>query len=115
MSDSRLSETSPSNGLYHLREEVYRLMSILPKDKVTTYGDLAIMSGHHGAARIVGGIAHHGPDTLPWHRLVNATGGLATGFPGGQEVQCQLLRQDGIVCEGYRVVEFNARRWRPDR
>ena len=89
-------------------------MGELPVDKVTTYGDLAVLSGHIGAARTVGGIAHSGPVELPWHRLVNAQGGLAVGFPGGQEVQRQLLAQDGIDCDAqFRVTDFEQRRWRP--
>lgn len=97
-----------------LRERVYRLMAGLPRDKVTTYGDLAAMAGSPRAARVVGGIAHTGPTELPWHRLVNAQGGLAVGFPGGQDVQRQLLAQDGIGCDmGWRINDFQERRWRP--
>ena len=98
-----------------LRDRVYELMSQLPADKVTTYGDLAAFAGHPYAARRVGEIAHGGPDELPWHRLVNARGGLAVGFPGGQDVQRQLLEQDGIRCDkDWRIVDFEERRWRPD-
>lgn len=98
----------------NLRELVYRLMQKLPADKVTTYGDLAAMAGSPRAARIVGGIAHQGPEDLPWHRLVNAEGGLAIGYPGGQDAQRQLLAQDGIECDAeYRVKNFGERRWRP--
>lgn len=93
------------------RDRVYQLMAELPADKVTTYGDLAAMAGQPRAARIVGGIAHTGPMALPWHRLVNARGGLAIGFPGGQEVQRQLLEADGIKCTHYIVDEFQERRW----
>lgn len=99
----------------NFRAEIYRLMSLLPKDCVTTYGDLAVMAGSPRAARIVGGIAHTGPESLPWHRLVNAQGGLAVGFPGGRDVQAQLLLQDGIECnEQLHVKEFVSRRWRFD-
>lgn len=97
-----------------LREEVYRLMAELPKGTVTTYGDLAAMAGHPLAARIVGGIAHTGPENLPWHRLVNAHGGLAIGYPGGQEVQKYLLAQDCIACDSdCTVKDFREIRWRP--
>lgn len=97
-----------------LRDRVYSLMSELPADKVTTYGDLAALAGSPRAARIIGGIAHGGPEELPWHRLVNAHGGLAVGYPGGQEVQKQLLAQDGIECDDYwQVKDFGERRWRP--
>ena len=96
------------------RDRVYALMASLPDDKVTTYGDLAAMAGYPYAARQVGTIAHGGLTELPWHRLVNARGGLAVGFPGGQEVQRQLLAQDGIECnDEWRVVDFEERRWRP--
>lgn len=97
-----------------LRESVYQLMAELPNDKVTTYGALAAMAGSPRAARIVGGIANQGPEELPWHRLVNAEGGLAIGYPGGQEAQRQLLAQDGIECtDEYRVMNFGERQWRP--
>jgi len=99
-----------------LRDRVYQLMAELPKDKVTTYGDLAAMAGSPRAARIVGGIAHTGPVNLPWHRLVNVQGGLAVGFPGGQVVQRQLLEQDGIACdEEWQIEDFGERRWRPQK
>ena len=98
-----------------LRDRVYQLMAALPADKVTTYGDLAAMAGSPRAARIVGGIAHTGPTELPWHRLVSAQGGLAVGFPGGQDIQRQLLAQDGIECdEQWHVRDFGERRWRPE-
>lgn len=86
-------------------------MAELPVDRVTTYGDLAAMAGRPRVARIVGGIAHHGPEQLPWHRLVHADGRLAVGFPGGVEVQRQLLEQDGIACVNGAVRNFQAIRW----
>ena len=99
---------------YSLRDSVYELMRRLPECKVTTYGDLAAYSGFAHAARRVGEIAHGGPMKLPWHRLVNSRGGLAVGFPGGKEVQRQLLEQDGIlVDDNFKVIDFEERRWRP--
>lgn len=98
----------------NFRDRVYQLMRELPEDKVTTYGDLAAMAGQPRAARIIGGIAHQGQSDLPWHRLVNREGGLAVGFPGGQDVQRQLLAQDGIECDdAWHVKDFGERRWRP--
>lgn len=98
-----------------LRGRVYAFMALVPPGTVTTYGDLAALAGSPRAARMVGGIAHTGPIELPWHRLVNANGGLAAGFPGGREVQRQLLAQDGITCdEMWRVQNFPSLRWRPE-
>ncbi|MDN5819707.1 MAG: MGMT family protein [bacterium] len=95
------------------RKKVYAIMTDLPIDKVTTYGDVAAMAGHPYAARVVGGMAHFGPTDLPWHRLVNRFGGLARGFPGGPEVQEQLLLADDIKCLDGVVSNFKDIRWRP--
>ncbi len=89
-------------------------MAQVPQGKVTTYGDLAGLAGQANASRIVGGVAHYGDSALPWHRLVNRFGGLASGFHGGREAQAQLLQQEGITCTEYVVDEFKERRWQPD-
>ena len=94
-------------------EEVYVIMRKLPSDKVTTYGDVAAMAGSPYASRVVGGISHYGEPDIAWHRLVNRFGGLASGFPGGREVQEQLLLQDGITCTNLIVDDFEERRWKP--
>lgn len=101
-------------GESKLRETIYGLMGQVPAGCVTTYGDMAALAGHAYAARIVGGMAHHGPSELPWHRLVNRFGGLAAGFPGGREVQQQLLEAEGVTCTNFVVDEFTMRRWRFD-
>lgn len=95
------------------RQKVESLMAQLPAGKVTTYGDLAALAGHPYAARIVGGFAHYGEDSLPWHRLVNRNGGLANGYPGGMEAQRQHLAAEHIICTNYVVDNFKELRWRP--
>ena len=93
------------------RSCVEELMASVPYGRVTTYGDLATLAGNAHASRIVGGIAHYGSPSLPWHRLVNRFGGLANGFPGGREAQAQLLQQEGITCTNYIVDNFSTLRW----
>lgn len=88
-------------------------MAQVPKGRVTTYGDLAALAGQAYASRIVGGVAHYGSSDLPWHRLVNRFGGLASGFHGGREVQAQLLSHEGINCTNLVVDNFKDIRWKP--
>lgn len=95
------------------REKIYELMAQVPYGHVTTYGDIAGLAGHANASRIVGGVAHHGPSELPWHRLVNRFGGLAAGFPGGRDIQAQLLAQEGVSHTNFVVDNFEVLRWRP--
>lgn len=96
------------------KERVYELMAQVPEGQVVTYGDLAGLSGHANASRIIGGIAHYGPTELPWHRLVNRFGGLASGFHGGREAQQQLLEQEGLNCTNFIVDNFKEHRWQPN-
>jgi len=80
------------------RDEVYVLVAQIPAGKVMTYGQIAALCGHPGAARVVGQVAHFGPPDLPWQRVVNARGGLAAGFvPDGRVGQARMLEQEGIV------------------
>jgi methylated-DNA-protein-cysteine methyltransferase-like protein len=98
----------------NFRQDVEMIMATIPYGRVITYGDIAAFAGHPYASRIVGGIAHYGDASLPWHRLVNRFGGLARGFPGGMEVQAQLLAQEGISCTDYIVDDFKGLRWQPN-
>lgn len=78
-----------------------------------SYGDIAALCGNAAAARIVGGLAHFGPVELPWHRVVNREGGLASGYHGGKEGHRLALEAEGVPVERYKVVDFEVRRWRP--
>ncbi|HEX6258268.1 MAG TPA: methylated-DNA--[protein]-cysteine S-methyltransferase [Candidatus Saccharimonadales bacterium] len=94
------------------KEEIYKLVAEVPYGKVTTYGDLAALAGHPYAARVVGQIAHFGPEGLPWHRVVNRMGGLALGFWGGKSAHAQLLEAEGIQIKDFKIVDFEEVRWR---
>jgi methylated-DNA-protein-cysteine methyltransferase related protein len=95
------------------RDTIYELVASVPEGMVTTYGDLAGLAGHAYASRVVGGIAHAGPSELPWHRVVNRFGGLASGYAGGREVQEQHLLIEGITCTNFIVDNFEEKRWKP--
>jgi len=97
-----------------LRELVEAMVADIPPGRVMTYGDIAACVGHPGAGRIVGMIAHNGSDGLPWQRVVNHLGGLASGYEDGREAQAAALEAEGIHCEDGRVTDFAARRWTPE-
>lgn len=97
----------------HFRESVEHIVAQIPLGAVTTYGDIAAMAGHAHAARIVGGIAHFGDSALPWQRVVNRFGGLASGYPGGRDGHRQVLEQEGVTSTNEIVDNFEVIRWRP--
>jgi len=87
---------------------VIELVSQIPKGRVMTYGQIAAICGNARAARIVGGIAHFGNPDLPWQRVVNKSGGLASGYYGGKEGHKRDLEKEGVfVSDNYTVDVVN--------
>lgn len=80
-----------------------------------TYGQIATLCGKPRAARIVGGIAHFGPSELPWHRVVNKKGGLASGYSyGGRKGHKEHLEAEGIKVSSRYFVEIEKYIWWPE-
>lgn len=83
-------------------ERIYEVVKSIPKGKVATYGQVALLAGNPRWARVVGYALHINPDTavIPCHRVVNREGRLAPGFAfGGDGVQRQLLEAEGVAFE----------------
>lgn len=96
------------------RDGVYKLVESIPKGKVMTYGQIAALCGHPGAAQVVGQIAHFGPEEIPWHRVVNIKGGMASGFPwGGRHGQAEMLIEEGIKVVEDRLILSEYLWWPP--
>jgi len=95
-------------------QRVCELVAQIPRSRVMTYGDIATLCGHPNAARIVGGIAHFGDPDLPWQRVVNRFGGLASGYYGGKRGQQKDLEAEDVPIKDFIVMDFKERRWLPD-
>ncbi len=101
----------PSSGF---RQNVEMVVSKIPKGRVMTYGQIAALCGNARAARIVGGIAHFGDPSLPWQRVVNKQGGLASGYPGGRAAHAKHLVAEGVaVTEDNYIVGLHKLIWWP--
>lgn len=85
----------------------------IPKGRVMTYGQIALLCGNPRAARIVGGIAHFGDPDLPWQRVVNKQGGLARGYPGGLDGHKKALEAENIKIDSQYRVDIDKLLWRP--
>ena len=86
-----------------LREEVVAIVRSIPRGRLMTYGQIAALAGHPRAARMVGGIAHYGDPELPWQRVVNKQGNLASGYPGGRTCHQQALAREGVEIKDFRA------------
>ena len=95
------------------RDRVEAIVAQIPRGRVMTYGQLAALCGNARAARIVGGIAHFGNPDLPWQRVVNKGGGLASGYPGGRSGHAQVLEAEGVKISEHHKVDVQQLLWRP--
>ena len=92
---------------------VLRIVARIPSGHVATYGDIARLAGHPGAARAVGNILREAPDPLlPYHRVIGA-GGAIGGFGRAPQLKRALLAAEGHALRGRRLLNFAKRRWQP--
>lgn len=73
----------------------------IPFGETRSYGELAAMIGHPGAARAVGraNATNRIPLVVPCHRIIGANGAL-TGFAGGLHLKERLLAHEAKVLAG---------------
>ena len=73
---------------------VYEIVARIPHGRVVSYGQIARMLGHPGAARTVGWALSVCPEDLPWQRVVKANGEIAGG--GFAELRRAMLIEEEI-------------------
>lgn len=80
-------------------KNVYEIVRLIPRGKVSTYGQIAFLAGSPRASRIVGAALSRTPPELklPCHRVLYRNGSLCSnGAFGGEEVQRCMLEAEGI-------------------
>ena len=78
------------------QHRVWDELARIPRGTTITYGELADLAGHPGAARAVGAAVGRNPLSIvvPCHRVVGAHGAL-TGYAGGLARKAYLLALEG--------------------
>jgi len=100
-------------------QKFLRVMAMIPRGRVTTYGRVAELAGHFGAARQVGWVLRRqdtASTTIPWHRVVNATGAISMTISrnGSDWIQRDLLLQEGIAVDQSGRLALHTYLWLPD-
>ena len=92
---------------------VWHCVRRIPRGRVATYGQIAALLGRPRAARAVGHAMHACPADVPWHRVVNASGGISRRAQmESMLTQRLLLLREGVPLRGGRV-SLTRHRWRP--
>lgn len=80
-------------------ERIYEVVAQIPKGKVATYGQVALLAGNPRWSRVVGYALHANPDPekIPCHRVVDRFGSVSKAFAfGGENRQIYLLEGEGV-------------------
>src|SRR3972149_4106988 len=88
-------------------QAVVAVVRSIPRGKVVSYGQVALMAGKPGAAREVGWVLRRLESVdMPWWRVINNQGRISIkgNIYHDAKSQRQLLRQDGVeVGEDFSV------------
>jgi methylated-DNA-protein-cysteine methyltransferase-like protein len=83
---------------HQYRERVYKLVRRIPRGRVMTYGQIAIILGKGYTPRTVGFVMHGADEKhTPWHRVINSQGRCSTGgvvLPSDK--QQRMLEGEGV-------------------
>ena len=80
-------------------EQIYAVVSRIPRGKVASYGQVAKLVGNPRLSRVVGYALHvnNDPEHIPCYRVVNRFGEVSSAFAfGGGNVQREMLLADGV-------------------
>lgn len=98
-------------------EQVFEVVRLIPKGRVTSYGAIAAALGTKLSARMVGwamNASHVTKPKVPAHRVVNRNG-LLSGkmhFRYPEQMQ-ELLEKEGVRVVDDKVQDFDKRFWDP--
>ncbi len=96
-------------------ELIWKWVRKIPRGRVATYGQIAILAGLEGHARQVGYALHNLPprSNVPWHRVVNARGEISPRSAGdSHELQRLLLEAEGVEMDLRGRIDLTVFRWR---
>lgn len=113
-----MKRNNPAKTEPNFFSDVYEVVKLIPRGRVTSYGAIARYLGTGMSARMVGWAmnAAHGERGVPAHRVVNSQG-LLTGkhhFGGAREME-NRLRKDGVKVIKDKVVDFDKLLWDPGK
>jgi methylated-DNA-protein-cysteine methyltransferase-like protein len=98
--------------------DVYEVVKLVPRGRVTSYGAIARYLGTGMSARMVGWAmnACHGLKDVPAHRVVNSQGLLTgKGHFGSPTAMEKRLAREGVKVVKDKVVDFEKRLWDPGK
>jgi methylated-DNA-protein-cysteine methyltransferase related protein len=96
-------------------ESVYKLVRDIPRGRVMTYGQIAVILGHPRAARAVGyALRASTHSDVPWQRVINRRGQISARSEVGRPLEQRVrLEEEGVVFNADEACDLPHYRWEP--
>ena len=91
-----------------LSTRVYKKLLLVPKGKITTYGELSKAVGLKNGQRAIGMIMKKNPFPVivPCHRVVKSDSKIG-GYVYGERVKSRMLANEGIKIKDGKIIDFD--------
>lgn len=101
----------PNTTMSNSYEAIYAVVRRIPSGRVCSYGQIALLAGYPGQARLVGYALHRlqGGTDVPWWRVLNRLGVISNAYE--PELQRTLLEREGVVVNEHLQVDLKQFRW----
>ncbi len=106
-------------GKHEKHALIYEAAMQVPHGKVATYGQIAMLAGLPGHARLAGYALYNLPKELsgkvPWQRVINAQGRISysNARHGSDHRQRELLEKEGVEFSPAGRVDLKRFGWKP--
>jgi len=92
------------------KQQVFEIIRMIPKGRVTSYGAIAKAVGYPKHARHVGNALRNYDEDFPAHRVCNSSGNITASC---LETFTKKLKKENIEVKGTKIQHFNNIFWNP--
>ena len=96
---------------------IYAVVRKIPKGKVATYGQLALLAGIPSGHRIAAKAMQTCPEKLPWQRVIGKKdarrGQINIHDPEHARLQRELLEAEGVAFDANGYISLRTAGWLP--
>jgi len=92
------------------RQQVFEIIRMIPKGRVTSYGAIAKAVGYPKHARHVGNALRNYDEDFPAHRVCNSSGTVTASC---LQSFTQKLKKEGVEVKGTKIRNFKNIFWNP--
>ncbi|WP_417431028.1 MGMT family protein [Halpernia sp.] len=92
------------------KEQVFEIIKLIPKGRVTSYGAIAKAVGLPNYSRHVGNALRNYEENFPAHRVCNSSGFITASC---LEKFIKKLSEEGVEVKGNKIQNFRKIFWNP--